>query len=86
MKEKVKTKYYGQVQKILEWWKYNNLPFQIGPELEQMGRRTRELMTMHWALNPKSVVAKIYLSQKQGRRGLISVESKVKWVILGLEK
>ena len=51
-----------------------------------MGRRTRELITMHWALNPKSVVAKIYLSQKQGRRGLISVESKVKWVILGLEK
>ena len=25
-----------------------------GAELEQMDRRTRKLMTMHWALNPKS--------------------------------
>ena len=51
-----------------------------------MGRETRKLMTMLWALNPESDVAKIYLSQKEGRRGLISVEDKVKWAILGLEK
>ena len=41
---------------------------------------------MHWALNPKSDVAKIYLSQKEGRRGLVSIEVKVKSAILGLEK
>ena len=51
-----------------------------------MGRETRKLMTMHWALNRESDVAKIHLSRKEGRRGLISVEGKVKWAILGLEK
>ena len=40
-------------------------------ELEQMDRRTRKLMTMHRALNPKSDVARIYLSKKEGGRGLI---------------
>ena len=38
-------------------------------ELEQMNRRTRKLMTMHRALNPKSNVARIYLSRKEGGRG-----------------
>ena len=47
-------------------------------ELEQMDRRTRKLMTMHRALNPKSDVARIYLSKKGGGRGLISVEDTVK--------
>ena len=51
-----------------------------------MGRRTRKLMTMHPALNPKSDVARIFLSWKEGGRGLISVEDAVKLVILGLER
>ena len=49
-------------------------------------RRTRKLMTMHRALNPKSDVARIYLSRKEGGRGLISVEDTVKLAILGLER
>ena len=48
-----------------------------GAELEQMNRRTRKLMTMHWALNPKSDVARIYLSKKERGRGLINVEDTV---------
>ena len=43
-------------------------------------------MTMHRALNPKSDVARIYLSKKEGGRGLISVEDTVKLAILGLER
>ena len=56
------------------------------PELEQMDRRTRKLMTMHRALNRKSDVARIYLSRKEGGRGLVSFEDTVKLAILGLEK
>ena len=37
------------------------------------------------ALNPKSDVARIYLSRKEGGRGLISVEDIAKWAILGLK-
>ena len=54
-------------------------------ELEQMEMRTRKLMTMHRALNPKSDVARIYLSRKGGR-GLINVEDTVKLAIIGLER
>ena len=57
-----------------------------GAELEQMDRRTRKLMTMHRELNPKSDVARIYLSRKEGGRGLISVEDTIKLAILGLER
>ena len=57
-----------------------------GAELEQMDRRTRKLMAMHRALNPKSDVARLYLSRKEGGRGLISVEGTVKLAILGLER
>ena len=37
-------------------------------------------------MNPKSDVARIYLSRKEGGRGLISVEDTVKLAILGLER
>ena len=53
--------------------------------LEQMDRRTRNLMEMHWALNLKSDIARIHLSRKKEGRGLISVEGTVKLAILGLE-
>ena len=52
-------------------------------ELEQMDRRTKKLMTLHWEWNPKSDVARIYLSRKEGGRGLISVKDTVKLAILG---
>ena len=40
----------------------------IGAELEQMDRRTRNLMTMHQVLNLKSDKVRIYLSRKEGGR------------------
>ena len=78
MKEKVKTEYYRRVRNILEMklngeniiaginkWAISLLRYSTGAELVQKDRRIRKLMTMHWALNPKSDVAKIYLSRKE---------------------
>ena len=45
--------------------------------------RTGQLMTMHQALNPKSDVARIYLSRKERGQELISVKDMVKLAILG---
>ena len=56
-----------------------------GADFEQIDRRTRKLMTMHRALNPKSDVVCIYLSRKERGRGLISVEDTVKLAIQGLK-
>ena len=43
-------------------------------------------MTVLWAMNPKSDVARIYVSRKEGGRELVSVEDTVKLTILGLER
>ena len=51
-----------------------------------MDRRIRKLMTMHWALNHKSDVARIYLSRKKEGKGLKGDEETVKLAILGLER
>ena len=39
-------------------------------ELKQMDQRTRKLMTMHKALHPRDDVDRLYVSKKQGGRGL----------------
>ena len=41
---------------------------------------------MHRVLNPKSDVVMIYLSRKEGGRGLKSVEDSAKLTILGFER
>ena len=46
-------------------------------ELKQMDQRTRKLMTMHKALHPKDDVDRLYLSRKEGGRGLTSIEDSV---------
>ena len=43
-------------------------------ELQQIDQRTRKLMTMHKALHPRDDVDRLYVSRKQGRRGLASIE------------
>ena len=55
-------------------------------ELLALDRRTRKLMTMHKALHPKSNVDRLYLSRKEGGRGLISIEDTTRTAILGLQK
>ena len=47
--------------------------------------RTR-ILIIHWALNPKIDVARIYLPRKKGGRELINVEDTVKLTILELQR
>ena len=46
-------------------------------ELRQMDPRTRKLMTMHKALHPRDDVDRLYVSRKEGGRGLASIEDSV---------
>ena len=46
-------------------------------ELKQMDQRTRKLMTMHKALHPRDDVDRLYVSRKEGGRGLASSEDSV---------
>ena len=46
-------------------------------ELKQMDQRTRKLMTMHKALHPRDDVDRLYVSRKEGGRGLTSIEDSV---------
>ena len=54
-------------------------------ELKQMEQRTRKLMTMHKALHPRDDVDKLYVSRKEGGRGLASIEDTVDAFIQRLE-
>ena len=50
-----------------------------------MDPRTRKLMTMHEALYPRDDVVRLYLSRKEGWRGLNSIEDRVDALIQWLE-
>ena len=54
-------------------------------ELKQMDQRTRKLMTMHKALHPRDDVDRLYVSRKEGGRGLSSIEDSVGTSIHRLE-
>ena len=54
-------------------------------ELEQMDQRTRQLMTMHKDLHPRHVVDRLYVSRKEGGRGLASIEDSIDASIQRLE-
>ena len=54
-------------------------------ELNQMDQRTRKLMTMHKALHPRDDVDRLYVSRKEGGRGLASIEDTVDASIQRLE-
>ena len=46
-------------------------------ELKQMDQRTSKLMKMHKALHPRGDVDRLYVSRKEGRRGLACIEDSV---------
>ena len=46
-------------------------------ELQQINQRTRKLMTMHKALHPRDDVDRVYVSRKEGGRGLSSIQDSV---------
>ena len=54
-------------------------------ELKQMDQRTKKLMIMHKALHPRDGVDRLYVSRKEGGRGLISIEDSVDASIQRLE-
>ena len=54
-------------------------------ELKQMDQRTRKLMTMHKVLHHKDDVDRLYVSRKEGGRGLASTEDTVDASIQRLE-
>ena len=54
-------------------------------EFKQMDQRTRKLMNMHKALHPRDDVDRLYVSRKEGRRGLASIEDSVDASIQRLE-
>ena len=45
---------------------------------KELDRKTRNLLTMHKELHPKSDVDRLYVSRKEGGRGLVSCESTIK--------
>ena len=54
-------------------------------ELEQMDQRTRKLLAMHKALHSRDDVDRLYVSRKEGGRGLASIEDSVDASIQRLE-
>ena len=46
-------------------------------ELKQMDQRTRKLMTMHKALHTRDDIDRLYVSRKEGGKGLASTEDSV---------
>ena len=50
-----------------------------------MDQRTRKLMTMHQELHPRYDVNKLYVSRKEGERGLANIENNVGALIQRLE-
>ena len=47
-------------------------------EIKELDRKTQKLLTMHKGLQPKSNVDRLYVSRKEGGRGLMSCESTVR--------
>ena len=81
----VKTKFSGK-NKIMaaNTWAVANLRYSAGAverktdELKVLDRKTRKMMTLHGALQPKRDVDRVYLALQKGGRGLISCEMGVK--------
>ena len=46
-------------------------------ELKQMKQRTRKLMTMHKALHRRDDVDRLYVTRREGGRGLAGIEERV---------
>ena len=57
----------------------------IRDELRQMDQRTRKLIAKHKALHPRDDVDRLYISRKEGGRGLASIEDSFDAFIQWLE-
>ena len=78
------SKLHGKNQiKAINSWAVAILKYGAGvlewrvDKLKGLDRKTWKLLTMHKGLHPKSDVNRLYVSRKEGRRGLMSCESTV---------
>ena len=46
-------------------------------KLQKMNQRTRKHLVMHNALHPRDDVDRMYVSRKEGRRGLVSIQDSI---------
>lgn len=73
----------GNIIKAINTWAVPVLRYTGGiinwtrEELDNLDRKTRKLMTANKALHPKSDVDRLYLSRKEGGRGLIQVRQTI---------
>ena len=81
----LKNKLNGRIEiMVLNTWAVSILRYGAGTlkwsknELQEMDRKTRKFMTMNKELHPRSDVARLYVSRKNGGRGLIGCENSVK--------
>ena len=96
MKEKLRQNISGELESHLRQ-NYLAIPglypsLESGPflkwtrvELKQRDQRTRNLMTMHKALYPRDDFERLYVSRKEGGRGLANTEDSVDASMQGLE-
>ena len=54
-------------------------------ELKKIDTKTRKLLNMQKMLHPKADVERLYISRKDGGRGLIEVETAFKIAKIGLD-
>ena len=54
-------------------------------ELQQLDRKTRRLLTMHGIHHPSADVDRLYVSRRDGGRGLMQIEGVYKSTIVGLD-
>ena len=100
MKDKIQKEYLRRTGKLLETKLSGRTPYQRAvplvrysghflkwtrDELKQMDQRTRKIMTMHKALHPRDDVDRLYISRKEGGRGLASIEDSIDTSIQRLE-
>ena len=66
--------------------RFSRPPLKLTREvLKEMEQRTRKLMTMHNVLHPRDDVNRLYVSRKEGEKGLARNEDTVDSSIQGLE-
>ena len=55
-------------------------------EIKKLDRKTRKLLTMYKIHHPKADVDRLYISRKEGGRGLTQIECRYRTSTIGLEK
>jgi hypothetical protein len=67
--------------KQLDHWQYQYLRYSFGiinwqqEELQKLDRKTRKLLTIHGEHHQKADVDRLYVSRKQGERGLMQLKA-----------